>query len=422
MSRRVLWLLIGLLVVASMVLAACQPAAPPTEAPAEEAPAEEAPAEEAAPAEEEPEAEPEMEATPTSQFMSMGDMQYQLELMTTEAANPDAPLWEQMLDPDNKGFVNTSDYKKDPPWHVCFSNASIANSWRVVGNAALEYEVTQHPDIGEFTVTDAQENPEKQISDIEDLLTKDCDVLIISPATTEALTPAVEKAAATGIPVIVFDRGVNTEDYTSFIHPIGGFAFGYAGMQWLADAMGGEGNLLAFRVLPGVDVLETRWLAALDVMQDYPDIEVVGVEFDEADPGKAKAITLDYLERYGGEIDGVWTDYGGISKGVYEAFVDYGAEVPPITAEDFNGWLKVWDEEGLESISPNYPTYQWRTPVIAAVMILKGEEVPKEWILPQPSITAENLAEFVRHDLPDGHFAMSGLPEDVVTELWAGQE
>jgi ribose transport system substrate-binding protein len=418
MKKSALWIVIGLLVTASMVLSACQPAAPPAEAPVEEMEVEEA-----APVEEEaPEEEPEMEATPTSQFMSMGDMQYQLELMSAEPVNPDAPLWEQMLDPDNKGFVDTSGFQKDPPWHVCFSNASIANSWRVVGNAAMEYEVSQHPEIETFTVTDAQENPEKQISDIEDLLTKDCDILIVSPATTEALTPAVEKAAATGIPVVVFDRGVNTEDYTSFIHPIGGFAFGFAGAQWLADAMGGEGNVLAIRILPGVDVLETRWLAANQVFSENPGMEVVGVEFGEGDPGKVKSIVLDYLERFGGEIDGIWTDYGGVSKGAYEAFVDYGAEVPPITAEDFNGWLKVWDEEGLESISPNYPTYQWRTPVIAAVMILNGEEVPKEWILPQPSITAETLAQFVRHDLPDGHFAMSGLPEEVVTELWAGQE
>jgi ribose transport system substrate-binding protein len=413
MKSKHLWILIGLLLVASMVLAACQPAATPTEAPMEEPT--EAPMEEAT----EPPPAEEPTPLPTSPFLSMGDFEYQIKLMTTEPANPEAPLWEQMLDPQE--MVDTSGFMKEPPWHVCFSNASIANSWRVVGNAALEYEVSLHPEIGEFTTTDAQENPEKQISDIEDLLTKDCDVMIISPATTEALTPAVEQAYATGIPVVVFDRGVNTTDFTSFVHPIGGYAFGYEGMKWLAEEMGGSGNVLAFRVLPGVDVLETRWEAARIVLEDYPDIEVVGVEFDEADPGLAKSITLDYLERYGGQIDGIWTDYGGISVGPYEAFIDYGAPVPPITAEDYNGWLKIWDSEGLKSISPNYPTYQWRTAVIAAVKILKGEEVPKEWILPQPSITNDDLADFVRQDLPDGHFAMCGLPEEVVTELWAGE-
>lgn len=349
-------------------------------------------------------------------FLAMGDMERQLAQLEMEPVGPEDKPWEQMLEPIE--MVDTSMYAKEGPWRVCFSNASIANTWRVVGNAVLQYEVTQHPEIGEFIVTDAQENPEKQISDIEDLLTRNCDVLIVSPATTEALTPAVEKAAATGIPVVVFDRGVNTTDYTTFIHPIGGFAFGAVGARWLAEEMGGEGNVLALRVLPGVDVLETRWQAAEAIFAEYPGINVVGMEFNESDPAKAKSIVLDYLERF--EIDGVWTDFGGVSAAVAEAFVDFGVDVPPITGEDFNGWLKSWQANGYRSISPTYPTFQWRTAVIAAVRILKGEPVPKEWVLPQPYITAENLDEFARPDLPDGHFAMCGCNEieGFLEELW----
>jgi ribose transport system substrate-binding protein len=357
------------------------------------------------------------EETTTTEFLSMGDIDRQLAQMGVEAQGPADKPWEQMLEPIE--MIDTSEFKKDPPWHVCFSNASVANTWRVVGWSVMQYEVEQHPDIGEFTFTDAQENPEKQIADIEDLLTKDCDILIISPATTEALTPAVERAAATGIPVIVFDRGVNTKDYTTFIHPIGGYAFGFEGAQWLADEMGGQGKVLAIRVLPGVDVLETRWEAAQSIFDQYPDIEVVGVEFGEGDPAKVKGIVLDYLERYG-ELDGIWTDFGGVSAGAYEGFVDYGAPVPPITGEDFNGWLKVWQENDLKSISPTYPTYQWRTPVIAATRILNGESVPQEWVLPQPSITQDNLDQYARQDLPDGHFAMCGCEAipGFLEELW----
>ena len=37
------------------------------------------------------------------------------------------------------------------------------------------------------------------------------------------------------------------------------------------------------------------------------------------------------------------------------------------------------------------PAYQWRTPIIAALKILRGEQVPSEWVLPQPAITADTL-------------------------------
>lgn len=411
-----------------ILLAACQPDLSTTRPAGGSSPIEETISIDAVPVEEEPtqvtqtvDDGMDVVITPLPLTFSSEEMRYQYELITDEPINPNAPLWEQMFDPEGNGYVDTSGFKVKPPWHFCFSNASLASSWRVVGNAAMQYEVSQHPEIGEFTFADAQDDPEKQISDIEDMLARDCDVLIISAVNPGDLVPALEKAAAAGVPVVVFDRGVNTEAFTTFIHPIGGFAYGYTSMQWLAEAMGGEGNLLAFRIHPDFGELERRWLAASDVMGSYPNIDVVGMEFTGADSGQTRQITLDYLDRFSGEIDGVWTDYGGISEGAYEAFLEYNTEIPPITGEDYNGWLKVWDNESLESIAPSYPAYQWRTPIIAAVMILSGEQVPKEWILPQPSITPDNLAEYVRHDLPDGHYAMSGLPADISTRLWAGE-
>ena len=103
---------------------------------------------------------------------------------------------------------------------------------------------------------------EKQISDIADLIAGgNCDVLIVSPNTTAALTPAVEQACEV-LPVLVFDRGVFTECPISFIQPIGGYAFGEAGARHIIDNCGAECNVLAIRILPGVDVLEERWAAA----------------------------------------------------------------------------------------------------------------------------------------------------------------
>ena len=88
---------------------------------------------------------------------------------------------------------------------VGFSNASISNSWRVFMKANLEYEVSLHPEITEYYYTDADDKPEKQIADVDDLLVKGIDVLIISPAVQDAVNPAIEKAYDMGIPVIVFD-------------------------------------------------------------------------------------------------------------------------------------------------------------------------------------------------------------------------
>jgi len=49
-----------------------------------------------------------------------------------------------------------------------------------------------------------------------------------------------------------------------------------------------------------------------------------------------------------------------------------------------------------------------RTPIIAATLILSGEQVRAEWVLPQPVITAENLGRYVRPDVPPQHYALCG--------------
>ena len=91
----------------------------------------------------------------------------------------------------------------------------------------------------------------------------------------------------------MFDRGVTTDCPVTFIHPIGGYAFGADSAEFIALKAGRGGKVLALRILPGVDVLENRWAAA-KVIFDREGVDVVGVDFTNADPAKAKSIVSDY--------------------------------------------------------------------------------------------------------------------------------
>jgi ribose transport system substrate-binding protein len=219
--------------------------------------------------------------------------------------------------------------------------------------------------------------------------------------------------------VIVFDRGVNTDCPVSFVHPIGGYAFGAEGAEFLIDNVDSGGKVLALRILPGVDVLETRWSAA-KVAFDGSDLDVVGVEFTDGDAAKTKSIVSDYLQREG-QIDGVWMDAGATAVAAMEAFEDNGQEIPPFVGEDQLDFLTKWQEDGLTAVAPTYSNFQWRTAVIAAVKILKGEEVPKEWVLLQPTITEENLDQYVDPNMPPLHYALCGCEEmPGYPENWGG--
>ncbi len=338
-----------------------------------------------------------------AEFFTQEEYEQQLALTRETPEGPEDRPWEQMLRPE---MVDTGPYAvPGDDVHLCFSNAGVFNPWRQVGLRTMEAEVALHDQITEFTVVDAEGQDDKQISDIQELSNQDCDALIVSPNTTATLTPAVEEACGR-LPVIVFDRGVNTDCPVTFIHPIGGYAYGAAAADFLVENVEEGGSILALRISPGVDVLENRWSAA-ELAFEEAGLTVADVEFTDGDPAVTKSVVTDAIQRHGG-IDGVWMDSGATSVAAVEAFEDAGEEVPPITGEDQQDFLQAWDERDLTAVAPTYPTFQWRTPVIAALRILAGEEVPAEWRLPQPTITQDTLADYLREDMPPLHYAMCG--------------
>ncbi|PSM15853.1 ABC transporter substrate-binding protein [Nitratireductor sp. StC3] len=353
-----------------------------------------------------------------NKFFDQAEHDRQIAMLdATPIGDADKPWLQSMAD----NFRDTSKYKKDGPWTVCFSNAGIFNPWQVVGYKTMQEEIKLHSNIKDFIVTDGEGKDDKQIADIDDLLaSKRCDILLVTPNTTAALTPAVERACAQ-LPVIVFSRGVATECPVTFITPIGGYAYGAQAARFVVDELPEGGNVLALRISPGVDVLETRWSAAERIFAANPKIKVIGSEFTSDDRAIAKSIVEDYLQRFG-EIDAVWMDAGATSVAAIEAFEDIGIEIPIFTGEDQQDFLAKWKEKGLTAIAPTYPTFQWRTAIIAATQILSGEKVPGPiWYLPQPTITAETLDKYTQANMPPQHYALCGC-EDMAgyPEVWGG--
>jgi ribose transport system substrate-binding protein len=355
-------------------------------------------------------------AAVASEFFSQEELDNSIRLIDVAPEGPEGEPWNQYLEPN---FVDTTQYAKEGPYTFCFSNAGVNNPWRVVGYNTMEAEVELHPEIEEWIHVDAEGNDEKQIADIQDLVASgNCDVLIVSPNTTLALTPAVE-AACEVLPVVVFDRGVQTDCPATFVQPIGGYAFGYTGAKFLADNLPDGAKVVALRILPGVDVLETRWAAAKDYFEKN-NIDVVEVQFGDGNNDKVKTIITDAIQKHG-QIDGVWMDAGATAVAAIEAFEDAGQPYPVINGEDQQDFLVKWQEEGLTAIAPTFPTFQWRTAVIAALKVLQGEEVPDPWRLPQPAVTQENLDQFVQPGMPPLHYAMCGCETmPGFPERWGG--
>ncbi|WP_446724680.1 substrate-binding domain-containing protein [Microbacterium sp. K41] len=324
--------------------------------------------------------------------------------------DPQGPADEPYLQHINAEMVDTSEFASAGAKKACFANASISNPWRQTGWITMNEQLKALQEAGaisEMETRDAQDSDDTQIADIDYFISEgNCDVFLISPNSTAAMTPAVDRACETGKPVVVFDRGVNTDCPVTFIHPIGGFAWGIDTAEFLIDNLEKGDKVVALRILPGVDVLEHRWAGA-EKLFDEAGIEAVDY-FTGADPAEIKSIISDELAK--GDVDGIWMDAGDGAVAAIEAFEDAGADYPVMTGEDEMSFLRKWKDTGLTGLAPVYSNFQWRTPLLAAQMIFAGQEVPKEWVLPQKPITEAELDDYLaaNEGMPDGHYAKFG--------------
>ena len=148
--------------------------------------------------------------------------------------------------------------------------ARSALLWRQTGWLTM-YQQFQVPEkqgvLSDLVMRDAQDNEDTQVADINYLVKEGgCDGYIFAPATVEATKGAIERACQTGKPEIVFDRGTTATCVTSFVHSVGGCAWGIDSASFLADKVKPGGHIVALRTAAGVDVFEQRWAAAQKIL------------------------------------------------------------------------------------------------------------------------------------------------------------
>jgi len=120
-----------------------------------------------------------------------------------------------------------------------------------------------------------EDDRESQIRVVEDFVTRGVSGIVLAPLDDMALRVPVKNAVGYGIPVVIIDSGLKSEDYTSFVatdNEIGG----RKGGQRLAEILGGKGKVIMLRYQEGSASTMKREKGFLDVLKEkYPEIEVV---------------------------------------------------------------------------------------------------------------------------------------------------
>jgi ribose transport system substrate-binding protein len=125
---------------------------------------------------------------------------------------------------------------------VGVSQSNLGEPYRVQMNADLAREASAHPELS-LIFKDAQNDSLRQRAQVEELSSQGIDLLIISPKESAPLTEPVAQVFARGIPVIVLDRRVDGDRFTTFIGA-DNRRIGQAAGKWALEALGGKGKIV----------------------------------------------------------------------------------------------------------------------------------------------------------------------------------
>ncbi|MBC7924233.1 MAG: substrate-binding domain-containing protein [Bryobacteraceae bacterium] len=135
----------------------------------------------------------------------------------------------------------------------------------------------------------------RQIQIVESMVAQRVDGIAIAAAQRQALVSSVERAIRAGIPVTVFDSGLDIEDYSSYI-ATDNLEAGRLAARTLAKLMGSRGSVGLVMHAPGSASTMDRETGFREVLQkDFPGISIVGEQFGMADSAKSRAAAENIL-------------------------------------------------------------------------------------------------------------------------------
>lgn len=309
---------------------------------------------------------------------------------------------------------------------IALSNGFV-NGWRLTLIDKFETEAEKLKEDGivaDYSVVNApgENSATEQASQIRSLMLQDPDVLMVIPASSTALVPVIEEACTAGINVIILDADMDTSCGTVVRNDYA--QWGEDSLMPAIEAIGGKGNIILNRGVIGSQPEEEFNARELEILADYPDIEVVAEVNGFCDSATAQKEIVGILGSLP-EIAAVPGCIGGM--GVVQAFESAGRDLPVVVFDTDGKSLSFWQERGIDNGS--FAALTDPGQVIAAIYVAlakeRGDEVPSEVVLPLVQVTQDNLDEWVSKLNADEYAANAWDEESTeaaIAALLAGDE
>ena len=260
--------------------------------------------------------------------------------ITDSVYNPD--LMDSMQPLGESAF---REWKSDrsPPWTVGYASTYAGNTWRKGAMDRLLNDIKpKWQELGllnDIVVTQSNLKDSLQIQQIRQLVDQGVDAIIICCSNPTALNQAIQYAFDRGVPVFSF-TGYTTSPL-SVSSSVNYHQAGYDVGTWMAEEIGGEGNVLVVEGIPGYSASDSQNRGVLDGLSQYPGIKVTGQIAHMWTSQVGQAETQKWLATHPGQLDGMAVQSSG-ETGVLAALQQSGREMVPLSIGGELGALCYW--------------------------------------------------------------------------------
>ncbi len=271
--------------------------------------------------------------------------------------------------------------KQEKEYVIGFSQCMTDDVWRQAMEIEMNIEASNYDNLS-ILLRDAHENNQLQVDQIKELINKKVDVLIISPNESDFITPIAVEAYRAGIPTIIVDRKINSEEYTSYV---GGdsYEIGKMAGEYASSLLPSGATILEVWGTKSTSPAQERhngFINGLDKTKNFRFLTIEGKWRREIAKTETEKIK-DYSE-----IDLVYAHNDVMALGTREAIIETDSSIlSNIKILGVDGAFG--KDAGLEAVADGrlYASFLYPTGgdqvIKTAMRIVKGESVSKKYIL-----------------------------------------
>lgn len=227
----------------------------------------------------------------------------------------------------------------------------------------------------EIITSDAQDDSTKQLSDVEDMLQQDIDVLLINPTDSDAVVAAVELANGSDIPVITVDR--NSEGGEVVTHVASdNVEGGEMAAAFIMEQLDNSGHLVELEGISGASATRERGKGFHNVIDDEADIELEAKQSAEFDRTKGLSVMENIIQGHK-NIDAVFAHNDEMALGAIEALESQNMleDVIVVGFDATDDAVKAVEDGRLDATIAQQPDLIGEEAVNAAGKLANGEEL-----------------------------------------------